>query len=181
MEEVASDVEVTEEQLRLAVIEVVSTIDLALTSMKEIRRLLQEKFGGINLDDKKELIKEIVEKCILDQDDGEEEEKSANDDAHHSDEDGENSLQAGKPPAKKRGGSGFTKPLMLSEDLAAFIGSKTASRTEVTKRVWEYIKAQNLQNPANKREILCDTVLEKLMKRKKVTMFKMTKILNPVR
>lgn len=53
-------------------------------------------------------------------------------------------------------------------------------RTEVTKQMWVYIKAHDLQNPNNKREILCDEKLEKLFKRKKVDMFKMTKLLSGV-
>jgi upstream activation factor subunit UAF30 len=53
-------------------------------------------------------------------------------------------------------------------------------RTEVTKRMWAYIRENNLQNPDDKREILCDAALEKLFKRKKFTMFKMTKYLAPM-
>ena len=56
----------------------------------------------------------------------------------------------------------------------------TLPRTEVTKRIWAYIREHNLQNPDDKREILCDAALEKLFKRKKVTMFKMTKYLAPM-
>lgn len=53
-------------------------------------------------------------------------------------------------------------------------------RTEVTKRIWVYIKENNLQNPNNKREILCDDKLEKIFKRKKIDMFQMTKVLSTV-
>jgi chromatin remodeling complex protein RSC6 len=47
-------------------------------------------------------------------------------------------------------------------------------RTEVTKRIWDYIKARNLQNPANKRNILCDAPLRAVMGKDEVTMFEMT-------
>jgi len=53
-------------------------------------------------------------------------------------------------------------------------------RCDVTKRIWLYIKQYNLQNPNNKREILCDEKLEKLFKRKKIDMFQMTKVLSTV-
>ena len=67
------------------------------------------------------------------------------------------------------------KPLQVSEDLAAVIGPGPMPRGQVVKKIWEYIKANNLQNPANKRNILAD---EKLLKvfggKKEVTMFEMT-------
>ena len=66
-------------------------------------------------------------------------------------------------------------------DLSEFVGGDVSlPRTEVTKRIWNYIREHNLQNPDDKREILCDETLEKLFKRKKMTMFKMTKYLAPM-
>ena len=53
-------------------------------------------------------------------------------------------------------------------------------RTEVIKRIWMSIKDNNLQNPNNKKEILCDDKLEKIFKRKKIDMFQMTKVLSTV-
>ena len=58
--------------------------------------------------------------------------------------------------------------------------SITSTRSGVVKRLWEYIKANNLQNPKDKREILCDSTLESIFKRKKITMFSMNKFLTPV-
>lgn len=74
----------------------------------------------------------------------------------------------------------FSKPLQLSSELSEFMGDDTAARTEVVKHVWKYIKQQNLQNPKDRREILCDETLEKIFKRKKVTMFSMNKYLSAV-
>ena len=68
-------------------------------------------------------------------------------------------------------------PMQLSTELAAFLGLQFAPRTEVTKLIWAYIKTNNLQNPKDKREILCDDRLESLFKKKKINMFKMTKAL----
>ena len=70
--------------------------------------------------------------------------------------------------------SAFMKALKPSPALAAIVGSEPLPRTEVTKRLWDYIKAHNLQNPANKRNILCDDALKAVMGKDEVTMFEMT-------
>ena len=61
-----------------------------------------------------------------------------------------------------------------SPELAAVVGAEPMPRTEVTKRLWDYIKQHNLQNPANKRNILCDAKLKAVMGKDEVTMFEMT-------
>lgn len=66
------------------------------------------------------------------------------------------------------------KALNPSPELAAVIGPDALPRTEVTKRLWAYIKENNLQNPANKRNILCDERLKAIMGKGEVTMFEMT-------
>jgi upstream activation factor subunit UAF30 len=68
----------------------------------------------------------------------------------------------------------------LSADLAEFLGTDRMPRTEVTKRIWAYIKENDLQDPSDKRKILCDEALEKVLRRKNVHMFTMTKILSTV-
>jgi chromatin remodeling complex protein RSC6 len=68
----------------------------------------------------------------------------------------------------------FMKALQPSAALAVVVGSDPLPRTEVTKRIWDYIKAHNLQNPANKRNILCDAALRAVMGKDEVTMFEMT-------
>jgi len=68
----------------------------------------------------------------------------------------------------------FMKELTPSPELAAIVGAQPLPRTEVTKRLWDYIKARNLQNPANKRNILCDAQLKAVMGKDEVTMFEMT-------
>ena len=72
--------------------------------------------------------------------------------------------------------SAFLKPLQLSQELAAIVGSKPLPRPEVVSKVWEYIKANGLQNPENRREILADARLEPVFGGKnKVSMFEMNK------
>lgn len=68
----------------------------------------------------------------------------------------------------------FMKALKPSAELAAVVGPEPLPRTEVTKRLWDYIKAHKLQNPANKRNILCDAKLKAVMGKDEVTMFEMT-------
>jgi chromatin remodeling complex protein RSC6 len=70
--------------------------------------------------------------------------------------------------------SAFNKTLKPSPELAAVVGNEPLARTEVVKRIWDYIKAHNLQNPANKRNILCDAKLKAVMGKDEVTMFELT-------
>jgi upstream activation factor subunit UAF30 len=82
--------------------------------------------------------------------------------------------------AKKTGGGGnaaFMKAVTPSAELAEIVGSTPIPRTEVTKKLWEYIKKNNLQDPANKRTIIADDKLKKVFDGKdKVDMFEMTKL-----
>jgi chromatin remodeling complex protein RSC6 len=74
--------------------------------------------------------------------------------------------------AKKQ--TAFNRALTPSAELAAVIGSTPQPRTEVVKLMWEYIKANNLQNPKNKRNILADAKLKAVFGKDEVTMFEMT-------
>jgi upstream activation factor subunit UAF30 len=77
------------------------------------------------------------------------------------------------------GGGGFMKPMQPDDDLAAVIGSEPIPRTEVTKRIWDYIRTNNLQDPKDKRTIKADAKLKKVFNGKdSVTMFEMTKLVN---
>ncbi len=68
------------------------------------------------------------------------------------------------------------QPLQPSPELAAVVGSGKLARGEVVSKIWEYIKKNNLQNPANKREILADAKLKPVFDGKdKVSMFEMNK------
>lgn len=71
----------------------------------------------------------------------------------------------------------FMKALTPSAELAEIIGATPVPRTEAVKQVWDYIKANNLQNPANKRNILADEKLAKVFGKNEVTMFELTGIL----
>lgn len=79
---------------------------------------------------------------------------------------------------KTRTNTAFMKPMRPSEELAKIVGSQPLPRTEVTKKVWEHIKRNKLQNPENKREIIADEKLQPVFGKKKINMFEMTKAIN---
>jgi len=86
---------------------------------------------------------------------------------------------AKKAPAKKRTpNAAFMKPMTPSPSLAAIIGDKPVPRTEVTKKVWEYIKKHNLQDSAKRTMINADAKLKEIFKKAQVSMFEMTKLIN---
>ena len=86
---------------------------------------------------------------------------------------------AKKAPAKKRTpNAAFMKAMTPSAALAAIIGGKPMPRTEVTKKVWEYIKANKLQDAAKRTMINADAKLKEIFKKAQVSMFEMTKLIN---
>jgi len=86
-------------------------------------------------------------------------------------------MAAKETPARKPNAA-FMKPLKPSANLAAVIGAEAIPRTEVTKRIWDYIKQHNLQDPANKRNINADAKLRPIFGKDQVSMFEMTKLLS---
>lgn len=71
------------------------------------------------------------------------------------------------------------KPMNLSADLADIIGKGPYPRGEVVKKIWDYIKKNDLQNPKNKRNIFADDKLAKIFGGKKeVTMFELTSLVS---
>jgi len=88
-------------------------------------------------------------------------------------------VAAKKAPAKKRTpNAAFMKAMTPSAALAAVIGDKAIPRTEVTKKIWEYIKANKLQDQAKKTMINADAKLREIFKKAQVSMFEMTKLVN---
>ena len=86
---------------------------------------------------------------------------------------------AKKPAAKRTPNAAFMRPLTPSPALAAVVGDKGLPRTEVTKKIWEYIKKHDLQDAKNKRNINADDKLKVIFGGKKqVSMFEMTKLIS---
>ena len=75
--------------------------------------------------------------------------------------------------------SAFMQPVNVSADLAAIVGTGPMPRTEIIKKIWDYIKKNNLQDPTNKRNINPDYKLAKVFGSKNaVDMFQMTKLVS---
>ena len=86
---------------------------------------------------------------------------------------------AKKVAAKKRApNAAFMKAMTPSPALAAIIGDAAVPRTEVTKKVWEYIKKHDLQDKAKRTMINADAKLKEIFKQAQVSMFEMTKLIN---
>ncbi|MGZ5036043.1 MAG: SWIB/MDM2 domain-containing protein [Usitatibacter sp.] len=87
--------------------------------------------------------------------------------------------KAKKPAAKRKPNAAFMKPMNVSSTLAAVIGSNPMPRTEVTSKLWGYIKKNNLQDKTNRRMINADDKLRDVFGGKKqVSMFEMTKLVS---
>jgi len=84
---------------------------------------------------------------------------------------------AKKPAAKRKPNAAFMKPMTPSTTLSAVVGTTPMPRTEVTSKLWGYIKKNNLQEKTNKRMINADDKLKEVFGGKKqVSMFEMTKL-----
>ena len=84
-----------------------------------------------------------------------------------------------KSSGKKRTpNAAFMKPMRPSSDLANVVGSSPMPRTEVTKKLWQYIKRKGLQDAKNRRMINADENLRPIFGRSQVSMFEMTRLVN---
>jgi chromatin remodeling complex protein RSC6 len=84
---------------------------------------------------------------------------------------------AGKKKSARKPNAAFMKPVQPSAALSEIVGSKAIPRTEVTKKLWAYIKKNGLQDAKNKRMIKADAALKTVFGGKaQVNMFEMTKL-----
>ncbi|KAF1950675.1 SWIB-domain-containing protein [Byssothecium circinans] len=83
---------------------------------------------------------------------------------------------AEKKSSSRKGG--FHKPMALSAPLSELLGETQLSRPQTVKKIWEYVKARDLQDPSDKRQIRCDDAMRAVFKQDRVHMFTMNKILN---
>ena len=92
--------------------------------------------------------------------------------------------KAGRKTKRKSSGkkrtpnAAFMKPMQPSSDLASVVGSSPMPRTEVTKKLWQYIKRKGLQDSKNRRMINADENLRPIFGRGQVSMFEMTRLVN---
>jgi len=84
-----------------------------------------------------------------------------------------------KKKAKRKPNAAFMKPVAPDAKLAVVVGSKPMPRTELTKKLWAYIKKKGLQDKKNRRMINADAALKPVFNGKaQVSMFEMTKLVN---
>ena len=87
--------------------------------------------------------------------------------------------KSGKKKSARKPNAAFMKPVTPSADLAEVIGAKPVPRTEVTKKLWAYIKKNGLQDAKNRRMIKADASLKPVFGGKaQVNMFEMTKLVS---
>ncbi|KAK8685874.1 hypothetical protein V6N13_124907 [Hibiscus sabdariffa] len=176
--------------------------DLNTTTTAIVRRRLEQDFG-IDLTDRKKFIREQVDLYLQSQfenteeqqqeqdgDDQKDKIKSEETEGSDSDDEEEESERAKKKRASskkrskrvdsegKRRGGGFNKVSRLSPQLQELLGVPELARTEVVKQMWVYIREKNLQDPVNKKNIICDEPLRALFDVDSIDMFQMNKALS---
>ncbi|KAK9721727.1 hypothetical protein K7432_003194 [Basidiobolus ranarum] len=186
--------------------EILNQSDINTISAKKVRTKLEERHG-ISLKERKGEIDKLILQCFDALQEVEEEpptpQKRVNE--TNSAEDSLSEVEdtpkkkprknAAKTPTKKRSkkeekgekekkprasnpNSGFNKPYLLSPLLSEIVGAQELPRPEVTKRIWQYIKERDLQDPEDKRYIACDDKLKETFGTDRVHMFTMNKLLS---
>ncbi|XP_025013609.1 ABC transporter F family member 4 isoform X2 [Ricinus communis] len=178
--------------------EILQDSDLNTATAGSVRRKLEEVFG-VDLSDRKAFIREQIDSYLetLENDNKEDEEEDKPENEMHNEEENENENDAAEEnekqeendeneqseeserskKAKKRGG-GFTMLCSLSPQLHKFVGVSELARTEVVKKLWAYIRENDLQDPKNRRIIKCDEALRDLFRVNSINMFQMNKALS---
>ena len=78
----------------------------------------------------------------------------------------------------RKANASFMRPLQPSDALAKVVGSKAIPRTQVVKKLWDYIKRHDLQDKKNRRNINADANLKPIFGKSQVSMFEMTKLVS---
>ncbi|KAH7027238.1 DEK C terminal domain-containing protein [Microdochium trichocladiopsis] len=91
--------------------------------------------------------------------------------------DDDSDVDGSDAPPKRKAGGGFQKPFNLSEPLSELCGETQLSRPQVVSKLWEHIRANSLQDPADKRQIICDEKMNAVFKQAKINMFQMNKFI----
>jgi chromatin remodeling complex protein RSC6 len=86
--------------------------------------------------------------------------------------------KAAPKKAARKPNAAFMAPLTPSNNLAEVVGSKPMPRTEVVKKVWDYIKKNNLQDKSNRRMINADSRLKPVFGKDQISMFELAKVVN---
>jgi upstream activation factor subunit UAF30 len=140
-------------------------VDLAVTTEKMLRKTLETEFS-CNLTEKKPLLKEEIKSYLASQ--------AAEDEEEEEEEEEEEDEDA--PVKKKKIFHRFG--VKLSDPMQAFLGMDTCPRPQVVKKLWEYIKSNDLQDPKNRRNIILDDKLKTIFPGNSVNMLTMNKHLS---
>ncbi|XP_024463969.2 upstream activation factor subunit spp27 isoform X2 [Populus trichocarpa] len=176
--------------------EILRSSDLDTATASSIRRQLEEDFG-VDLSEKKKFIREQIDTFLetLNKGDGQSwnvtenednENDTVEDDENENDgikeeeeEDSETKESKGSDKTEKvRKRGGFAKLSSLSPQLQAVVGVPELARTEVVKKLWAYIRENNLQDPKNRKKIKCDEALRAVFHVNSIDMFQMNKALS---
>ncbi|KAJ6985406.1 protein TRI1-like isoform X3 [Populus alba x Populus x berolinensis] len=178
--------------------EILRSSDLDTATAGSIRRQLEEDFG-VDLSEKKKFIREQIDTFLetLNKGDGQsgnvtenednendtvEDDENENDgikEEEEEEEDSETKESKGSDKTEKvRKRGGFAKLSSLSPQLQAVVGVPELARTEVVKKLWAYIRENNLQDPKNRKEIKCDEALRAVFHVNSIDMFQMNKALS---
>ncbi|KMZ61457.1 hypothetical protein ZOSMA_52G01080 [Zostera marina] len=154
--------------------EILKTADLDTTTPAIVRKKLEDHFGiSLSGRTQKNFVRNQIRFII------EEQEANKKADEEVVDEDDEEEEEGNEEETvKKRKPGGFTKICSLSPKLQNLLGESELARTQVVKRIWNYIHDNNLQDPKDKRNILCDDKLFDIFNVKTIGMFKMNKALS---
>ncbi|XP_019096240.1 PREDICTED: upstream activation factor subunit spp27 isoform X1 [Camelina sativa] len=177
--------------------EILGSSDLEKATPASVRRQLETDFG-VDFTDKKAFIRDQIDAFLETNGAVEEEEETPKAEEHDIDADGikseievadgdgdgdggseseEEEKEERPVKAKKRGG-GFAKVSQLSPQLEKVVGTSQLARTEVVRKLWDYIKEKDLQDPKDRRKIVCDELLHSLFRVKTINMFQMNKALS---
>ena len=166
----------SDEAIKEAIQNLLGQVDIETMGMKSFIKLLSSNMGNVDLQPRKDYIKQVLTDAINERHDPSEEEgddqEQDDDDLEDEDDDDEVVLSA---PSPSKGG-GLAQRKQISPQLAEFLGKGSQmARTDIVKDLWNYIRTHNLQNPENKREILLDAAMERVFGCKTFTMFTMNK------
>ncbi|KAI3429664.1 hypothetical protein D9Q98_005749 [Chlorella vulgaris] len=155
--------------------QLLTEVDLATTTEKQLRRRLEGEYG-LQLGDRKALLRDAINAYLEEAEEKEGQDKAAADDDEEEEE--EMGEEAAAPAKRKRKAAGSSLGSFLSPEMEEFLGVARMPRTQVVKQLWVYIKEHNLQDPKDKRTIIYDDKLKKLFPGTKCSMFKLQKHLS---
>ncbi|KAH7575187.1 hypothetical protein JRO89_XS02G0059900 [Xanthoceras sorbifolium] len=170
---------VSDSDLVTRLCQILRTSDLDTATAATVRRQLEQDFN-VDLSDRKAFVRDQIDIFLRNNQNAavqgdEDEDQEAEEQKEESDSQEAETKNVDKE-VKKRGG-GFNKLCSLSPELQKLCGVPELARTEVVKKIWAYIRENSLQDPKNKRKIICDESFHALFRVKSIDMFKMNKAL----